>query len=228
MAMRMPVRGGLMHGLADFSPRLKAPTLKCQRAQHLPPGLDQGEVGRILRLADELPTGRGARTQQDIGGPMGTQISHDRIDPLDVRGKPRLHLRQAIYIGCRRPAGVRRRQGFTSGGLEGADEIPLAPPPLVNRLGSPLGRCRWPARGHSGGRNARRPPRHWPWQSSTDLFLHRPQLPSRKALRTLRPHLIQAHDNTARRRRGRERRDDSLLSATAGLTRSPNQVACVR
>src|SRR5690348_6719365 len=54
--VRVPVRGGAPDGLFDLRPSLKAAALQRQRAQDLPPRLDQVQVGRVLGLEDELPT----------------------------------------------------------------------------------------------------------------------------------------------------------------------------
>jgi hypothetical protein len=226
--MGVPVLGGLVHGLADCSPPLNTPPLEGQRAQHLPPGFNQVHGGGIRRLEDELPTGRRQRAPQDLGGPMSPQMIHDRLDPLDSRSNPPLHRRQAVHSVGRGPAGRGRRQGFTIGGREGAEEGPLAPPPLVTLLRSPPGRGGGPARDPGRGSGCWPPPRRGAWQCPTCRFLHGHQLPSRQALRTLRPHLLQAHDDTARRRCRRERRDAPRVSAKAGSTRSPTQVACGR
>src|SRR5262245_20166259 len=67
MAMRVPVPGRRVHGLREFVPTLEPSSLERQRAQNLPPGLDQIEVRRILGLEDELPAGMGQGEQQHIG-----------------------------------------------------------------------------------------------------------------------------------------------------------------
>jgi hypothetical protein len=54
------------------------------------------------------------------------------------------------------------------------------------------------------------------------------ELPAREALGRLGPHLVEADDGRALRRRGREPPDDPLLSAKSGSIRSPNQVSCWR
>jgi hypothetical protein len=89
--MGMPTHGGVLHGFADFSPGLESAPLQCQRPQHLPPRRNEVEVRRLLGLQDELPARMRQGEQQDIGGPMGTQIIHDRVDSLHVRGNPGLY-----------------------------------------------------------------------------------------------------------------------------------------
>ncbi len=57
MSVSVPVGRSFLYCLADFLPCLKAPALECQRAQHLPPRLDQVQVSGVLGLADELSAG---------------------------------------------------------------------------------------------------------------------------------------------------------------------------
>ena len=59
MPMDVPVLGRRADGLAELLPGLEAAPFECQGAQHLPPRLNQVEVGRVLGLEDELPAGRG-------------------------------------------------------------------------------------------------------------------------------------------------------------------------
>src|SRR3954454_8136553 len=64
----VPVRGGAPDGLFDLGPCLEAAGLERQRAQNLPPRLDQVEVSRIFGLEHELLTRVGEREQEHIGG----------------------------------------------------------------------------------------------------------------------------------------------------------------
>src|ERR1700748_89009 len=66
MLVGVPVLGGTPHGLLDFGPCIEATPLQRQRAQHLPPRLQQVQIGRIDRLEHELPTRMGQREQQHI------------------------------------------------------------------------------------------------------------------------------------------------------------------
>src|SRR4051794_35945384 len=50
MAVRVPVVGRLCDGLGDLVPGLEAPPGQGEGAQHLPPRLDQVEVGGVVRL----------------------------------------------------------------------------------------------------------------------------------------------------------------------------------
>ena len=218
MPMGVPVHGGVLHGFADFSPGLESAPLQCQCPQHLPPGLNEVEVRRILRLKDELPARMRQGEQQDIGGPMGTQMIHERVDPLPVRGNPGLYPCQEVdIVGCRPPR-IRRRQRFAVGGLEGPKDIALAPAPLITLWSGPPDGARRPAPRCRGSRPRRL------GQRRGGLDGH--QLLARNTLGALRPPRIQAYYDTMGWRRRVERRDAPLFSAKAGATRSPNQVAC--
>jgi hypothetical protein len=218
MTMGIPVYGGVLHGFADCSPGLESAPLQCQGPQYLPAGLNEGEVRRILRLTDEFPARMRQRAPQDIGGPMGTQMIHERIDPLHVRGNPGLYPRQAVdIVGCRPPR-IRRRQRFAVGGLAGPKAIALAPAPIINLRSGPPDGARHPAPRCRG----RRPLRWGQRRGGLDGY----QLLSRKTLGALRPPLIQADDATMGWRRRGERREAPLFSAKAGSTRAPPQVSC--
>lgn len=75
MPMLVPIRGGLGHGLADVRPVLEPAALECERAQHLPPRLNQVQIGRVFGLEDKPPTGVGEAEQQHIDGPMHVEVS---------------------------------------------------------------------------------------------------------------------------------------------------------
>jgi hypothetical protein len=71
---------------------------------YLPPGLDEVQVGRICRLEDELPAGVRQGAQEDIGGPMGALMIHNRIEPLKIWANPRLHSCKEVDIVHRSPS----------------------------------------------------------------------------------------------------------------------------
>jgi hypothetical protein len=54
MPMGIPVARCGLHRRADLLPGLKPVAFERQRAQNLPPRLDQVEIGGILGLEDEL------------------------------------------------------------------------------------------------------------------------------------------------------------------------------
>src|SRR5690242_13210954 len=55
MLVLVPVRGGPFDSPLDLGPGLEPASLQRQRARHLPPGLDQVQVGGVPGLEDELP-----------------------------------------------------------------------------------------------------------------------------------------------------------------------------
>src|SRR5687768_8887347 len=78
MPMRVPVGGRALHRSDDLLPALEPPALERQGAQHLPPGLDQVEVGRVLGLEHHLPAWVGEHEQEHVRGAMAAQVVHDR------------------------------------------------------------------------------------------------------------------------------------------------------
>jgi hypothetical protein len=127
--MGVPALGRFLHCLPDLGPRLQAPSLQCQRPQHLPPRLNQLQIGRIPRLEDDLPAGGlRQRAQQDIGGPMGTPVIQHRIEPLDVGGKAGLHPFEEIHLVGRGAARIGRGQRLAIGRLEGTTAVVAASP----------------------------------------------------------------------------------------------------
>ena len=67
MPVIVPVGGGSRDRLLDLGPSFEAAAFQRQRAQHLPPGFDQVEVGRVLGLEHELPARMQQAEQQGIG-----------------------------------------------------------------------------------------------------------------------------------------------------------------
>jgi len=94
---------------------------------------------------------------------------------------------------------VRPGEGLPGGGPEGTEDVALAAPAVVDLLLGPPGLA--------------------PCRDASVAGM---------GLGALRPHLVQADDDAAFRRRGVERLDPPLFSANAGSTRSPNQVSCRR
>jgi hypothetical protein len=88
---------------------------------------------------------------------------------------------------------------------EGAEDVALAAAAIVDLLTGSLGGLGGPFDGRL--------------RCGVDDLL------SWEALGTLRPHLVEADNGRALRRRGVEGLDDPLFSAKAGSTRSPNQVS---
>src|SRR6201992_1760006 len=67
----VPIRGGAPDGLFYLRPSLEAAPFESQRAQDLPPRLDQVQVGRILGLEYELPARVGQSEEQAVGRAVG-------------------------------------------------------------------------------------------------------------------------------------------------------------
>src|SRR3954470_5957276 len=176
MLVLVPVGGGAFNRLLDLGPGLEASPFQGQGAQHLPPRLDQVEVGRVLGLKDELPAGMEQAEQQYVRRAVSAEIVSYRIDPLDCGIDPGLDLAQEVDpVGCS-SAIIRVSKGRAVGRLEGSENVAAAPPAVVDLLFGPFGLGR--SRFH--------------------------ELLAWKAPRCLRPHLVQADHYAARRRRGVE------------------------
>src|SRR3712207_2813100 len=74
MPVLVPVAGGALDGRLDLRPGLEPPPLEGQRAQHLPPRLDEIEVGRVLRPEHELPPWVGQGEQQRIRAAVDVEV----------------------------------------------------------------------------------------------------------------------------------------------------------
>src|SRR4051794_6575027 len=101
----VPVRGGAPDGLFDLGPSLEAAPFEGQRAQDLPPRLDQVQVGRVFGLEHELPARVGEREQEDIGSAVDIEVVHHRVDPLDPASiQPSTLPRKSTQFAVVRPA----------------------------------------------------------------------------------------------------------------------------
>ena len=74
MLVLIPVGGGAFNRLLDLGPGFEPATFQSQGAEHLPPGLDQVEVGCILGLEDELPARMEQAEQQHVGRAVGAEV----------------------------------------------------------------------------------------------------------------------------------------------------------
>jgi len=106
MPMGIPVSRSLANGLAQFAPGFKTSASQRQRAQDLPPRLDQVQIGGVFGLKDELPAWVCQGKQEHVGRPMSTQVVHDGIDPLGIVRQPGIGLVQEVGEVDRRPAGI--------------------------------------------------------------------------------------------------------------------------
>jgi hypothetical protein len=96
MLVLIPVGGGAFNRLLDLGPGLEASPFQGQGAQHLPPRLDQVEVGRVLGLEDEFPARMEQAEQQHVGRAVSAEVVSDRIDPLDGGIDPGFDLTQEV------------------------------------------------------------------------------------------------------------------------------------
>src|SRR5690348_5828747 len=164
--VRVPVRGGAPDGLFDLRPSLKAAALQRQRAQDLPPRLDQVQVGRVLGLEDELPTRVSERKQEDISGAVEVEVVHHRVDPRDPGIDPALYRAEEINPVCGGTARIGFRKCIPCGWSEGAEDVALTASAVVDLLLGPL-------------------------RFGTGRLDH---APARVAPGRLRPHLVEADD----------------------------------
>src|SRR4051795_9719837 len=127
MLVLVPVGGGAFNRLLDLGPGFEPAAFQSQGAEHLPPGLDQVEVGRILGLEDELPARMEQAEQQHVGRAVSAEVVSYRIDPLDRRVDPGFDVAQEVNpVGCGATL-VGPRDGRAAGRLEGAENVAAAP-----------------------------------------------------------------------------------------------------
>ena len=203
--MPVPVGRRLLDRTTDFLPSLEPATFQRQRLEHLPPGFDQIQIGRVLGLEDELPAGISQAKEQHIRGAMGLQIIHDRVHPRHFRREPSLDLLEEVGPVGGRPAAVGTGEGFAGGGPEGAEDVPLATTAVIDLLVRPLRRRGWPC----GFR----------------LGLGMDELLAWETLGTGGSHFVEADDDRVLGRLGIKFVDEPLFFAKLGSTRSPNQVS---
>jgi len=161
-----PARRGLVDRLANLAPSLEAAPGEGERAQHLPPRLDEVEVGGVLRLEHHLPARVRQHEEQHVNRAVAAQVVGDGVDPLDPLRQPALDLLQEGHPVADATARVGSREGGAGLGAEGAEDVALAAPAIVDLLPGP-------ARGW-------RPGPH--------------QVPARVALRAEGAHLVEADD----------------------------------
>lgn len=82
MPMGVPVLRRRVTGGPDLRPGRKAPSRQCQRAQDLPPCLDQGEIGLGGRWNDDRPAWMGQTPQQHIDRALSAEFVEDGVDPV--------------------------------------------------------------------------------------------------------------------------------------------------
>src|SRR5438093_468193 len=97
MTMSIPISRGSFDRLLNFRPRFKAAAFERQRAQRLPPRLDQVEIGGILRLKDEFPTRMLQTKQENITRAMCAQVINNRINAIEIRRQPFVDALQKVH-----------------------------------------------------------------------------------------------------------------------------------
>jgi hypothetical protein len=132
--MLVPIRCCLLDCLTDVVPRLKAPPFKRERAQDLPPRLDQIQVDGVFGLTDELLARTRERKQQHLRGAMSAQVIDNRIDLFRLCGQPGLDPFQEVDPMGARALGIRLCQRITGRRSEGFKHVPFTPSPVVDRL----------------------------------------------------------------------------------------------
>src|SRR3954468_14141132 len=201
MAVIVPVGRGSSDRLLDLGPGLETAALQRQRAQHLPPGLDQVQVGGILGLEHELPARMQQAEQQHVGRAVDVEVVEHRVDPRDRRIDPGLDHAQEVDPVGRGATLEGQGESLAAHWLQRAEDVPghTAPAIVDLLLGPPSIRA---GRSH--------------------------ELLAWVALAGLRPHLVETDDNAAGRWRRVELLDRPLLRAKSGSTRAPNQVSSCR
>jgi hypothetical protein len=134
MAMRVPVSAGLLDGSGHLGPGLKAAAFERQHPQRLPPGFDQVEVSGIGGLEHKMPARVGQREQQHVGGPVRGEVVDDGKGLLGLGSYPLIDRLEEIDPVSRGAPWVGQRKSPTVPGFEGAENVALAAPAVINCL----------------------------------------------------------------------------------------------
>lgn len=94
--MGIPVSSRIVNGLTQLAPGLESAPFQRQRAQHLPPRLDEVEIGGVLWLEDELPAWMRDRKQEHISRPMSAQVVQNRANAIGLGWQPGVDFVQEI------------------------------------------------------------------------------------------------------------------------------------
>ena len=198
--MGIPVVRCLRDRLGDLVPGFEATPGQGEGAQHLPPWLDEVEVGGVFGLEHHLPAQVRQHEQQPVGGTMAAQVVGDGIDPLDLWRQPGFDRVEESYPVPGATARIGMREGGARRGTEGAEDIALAAPAVIDLLS------------RAACRRRTRP----------DRFA------AQVTLGAERTDLVEADDYATLGWGRVERLNPPLFSANSGSTRSPNQVSCRR
>src|SRR3954447_21432046 len=135
----VPVRGGAPDGLFDLGPGLEAVALQRQRAQDLPPRLDQVQVGGIFGLEHKLPARVGQSEEQHVGRTVRVEVVDHGVDPLDPGVDPALDRAEEIDPVRGGAARVGGGECLPRGRSEGTEDIAFATSAVIDFLLGPLG-----------------------------------------------------------------------------------------
>src|SRR5260370_30147161 len=200
MLVGIPISRRLPHGSSQVLPGREPPPLEGQRTEHLPPRLDQVEVGGVGGLEDELPARMGQAEEQHVVGMVDVEIVQDGVHPLHLSRHPGIDPLQEADPIDDGAAAIVLGAGVPGGWAEGAEEGARAPSAIVQLRLGPLGR---PA-------------------------VHGAHLLAGKRLGRLGSQLVQIDHDAAFWWRAVELFNRPLFRAKSGSTRAPNQVSCSR
>ncbi len=141
MLVGIPVGGGFLDRFLDLLPVLKAFALERQRAQDLPPGFDQVQVGRIGRLIDKLPTRMMNHEEQQVTAVMHLQIVHNRIDALFVGWDLLVDIAEEVHKMHGTAARVALRPTVSGGLPQRSIDIAKGSASIIDLLLGTLGRA---------------------------------------------------------------------------------------
>src|SRR5262245_22159055 len=134
MTMSVPISCGSFNCLLNFRPSFKAATSERERAQRLPPRLDQIEIGGILRLKDELPTRMLQTKQENITRAMRTQVINNCIDTIEICRQPLVDALKKVHPVEGRTRAVSLRQRLSSYWSKCAEDIAFITSSVVDLL----------------------------------------------------------------------------------------------
>jgi len=139
MLMGIPVGGGFLDRLLNLLPVLKALAFERQRAQDLPPGFDQVQVGRIGGLIDKLEAGMMDHEQQQVATMVHLQIVHDGVDALFLGWDLLVYVAEEVHKMHGAAARVALGPAVTSGLPQGPIDIAKGSASIINLLLGALG-----------------------------------------------------------------------------------------
>lgn len=137
--MSIPVGGGRVNRVNDLLPSSKPAPFEGERAQRLPPGLNQVQVRRILGLIDELPARMMQREEQQVVAMMDIQIVHDGVDTLNLGGELGIDMAEKVDEVRDGAPSIVVRPTLPRRFPQGSKDIAFATASIVNLLLGTLG-----------------------------------------------------------------------------------------